>query len=367
MFIPPSPFLFSKLESRSASAENPTGRRGFGGRKYLHYRTVAPGETLALADLEGQGIVRGFWLTVSKREPVALRSFLIRMYWDGSAHPSVEAPLGDFFGLAHGRVAHYSTPYLGVSEGKGFYTFFPMPFSRHCRIEFFNDAPDLTTNIYWQINFTLGDKITPDMGRFHALFRRDTPPRGTCHVILDTRNTPGVYVGTVISALPRSVGTWREGEFRFYIDGENDGCSIVGTGWSDWFLSGWGLGIHQSLYAGSNYQVKHPEYGDKYYCSCYRFHVLDPVYFRKSLRVEHTQHGIRPVGDGYEVYEREDDWCSVAYWYQRMNGQPFPVIPSREQRIGGIAIQPWEGEAVKRMRSGVDRVTDTSGPEVWRT
>jgi hypothetical protein len=261
----------------------------------------------------------------------------------------VEAPLGDFFGLAHGRYNHFSSVYLGVSEGKGFNCFFPMPFDRHCRITVHNDSPEPLDYLFYQVNYTLGDAVGAGVGRFHAHFRRSRPPRGKNHLMLETAGSPGVYAGALISALPLEKGSWREGEIRFFMDGDRERPTITGTGWSDWFLSGWGLGPHQSLYAGCNYQVRHPEFGDRYFCSCYRFHVFDPIYFRRDLRVEYQQFG---PGRPYEP--RADDWCSTVYWYQNPSGKPLPPLPNREERIRGIAIQEWEPAAWARMKSGED-------------
>jgi len=140
------------------------------------------------------------------------------------------------------------------------------------------------------------------MGRFHAHFRRSRPAKGQNNVMLKTKGTPGVYVGAVISALPLHQGGWREGVIRFFMDADTERPTITGTGWPDWFLSAWGLGPHQSLYAGCNYQVRHPEFGDRYFCSCHRFHAFDPIYFQRELRVEHQQLGFfgHPGEKGYQ-------------------------------------------------------------------
>ena len=358
MLSVPVPYMFSNLESRSITAGNPTGRKGaaYKGRRHC-LRGIHPGETVTLADIEGPGMIRSIWLTFPNRIPENLRSYVIRMYWEGTKHPAVAAPVGDFFGLAHGRAGHFSTPYLGVSEGKGYHCFFPMPFSAQCRITFENDSPTELNGLFYQISYTLGDDITSSMGRFHAHFRRARPPRGTNFLMLETKDSPGVYVGAVISALPLEQGTWREGDIRFYIDGDRDQPTIQGTGWSDWFLSGWGLGIHQSLYAGSTYQVMHPDLGSKYFCSCFRFHVMDPIYFQHDLRVEYTQVGGRPGREGVH-HERADDWCSTVYWYQNIGKNPLPPLPSRKERLEGISIEDWEAPALARMLSGQDRHND---------
>lgn len=359
MFMAPIPYRFSKVESRSISAENRTGGKGVirKGKGTPCLNDIQPGETVTLADIKGPGMIRHIWLTFPERVPENLRSYVIRIYWDGSEHPSVAAPVGDFFGLAHGRTGHYSTPYLGVSEGKGFNCFFPMPFSKHCCVTFKNDSPDVMNKLFYQISYTSGDEITSDMGRFHAHFRRARPPRGTNFLMLETKGSPGVYVGAMIGVLPLEPGTWREGDIRFFLDGDTDQATISGTGWSDWFLSAWGLGIHQSLYAGCTYQVLHPEFGNKYFCSCFRFHIMDPIYFQHDLRVEYQQIGARPGFEG-AFSERADDWCTTVYWYQNVTGIPLPPLPTREERLAGMAVPDWEADAIARMRSGVDRRND---------
>ncbi len=102
---------------------------------------------------------------------------------------------------------------------------------------------------------------------------------------------------------------------------------------------------------------RNPGRAYKYFATCYRFHVLDPIYFKTDIRVEYTQLG-DPREGKHRFSERSDDWCSTVYWYQRLTGEPFPPLPNREQRIQGIAIQPWEKEALMRMKSGVDRKDD---------
>lgn len=366
--MPPAPYQLTGLQSRSISPGNPSGEKGAGYRGTVHavgdrsagddatkhyVGGIEPGETFTIGEVQGHGMIRSIWLTFPKRTPETLRSYVLRFYWDGSEHPSVMAPIGDFFGLSHGRAAHFSTAYLGVSEGKGFHCFFPMPFSKGFRITIENDSVATLNGLYYQIMYTLGDEGTEEMGRFHAHFRRQTPPKGDNFVMLDTRGSPGVYMGAVISALPIAKGTWREGDIRFFIDGDEDRPTIVGTGWSDWFLSGWGLGIHQSLYAGSNYQVIHPELKNKYFCNSFRFHVMDPIYFQRDLRVEYTQVGA-PRGD-CSYSERSEDWSATVYWYQRLTGTALPPLPSRAERIRGIAAPDWEADAEKPLGKGTFR------------
>ncbi|WOO42757.1 glycoside hydrolase family 172 protein [Rubellicoccus peritrichatus] len=354
----PLPYKTESLESHSISAGNPTGARsGVGTSQQNHNVPVAAGETVELANIEGPGMLRSFWLTFgnlfhagAEKRPEMLRSYVLRIYWDGAEYPSVEAPLGDFFGLAHGRAAHYYSVYLAVNEGKGFNCFFPMPFSDHCRITLENDSLRDEKSFFYQINYTLGDEVGDDTARFHACFRREIPEPAAPFVMLDTRDVAGTYVGMNVSALPRSPGPWREGDFRFYIDGENN-ASIIGTGWSDWFQSAWGMGVHQNLYAGSNYQVPHPEFKDKYFCSSYRFHVADPIYFKTGLRLEHDTRGFEGYGDwvGEDLKYRQDDWSSTVYWYQHLTGKVQSEFPSREERIRDIELKDWEKELLAKL------------------
>ena len=167
----PSPYTFTNLQSRSICAENPTGQKGKANKDKIRASIAIPAKQVhTIADIEGPGMIRHIWLTFRKRTPETLRSHVIRVYWDDMDYPSVEAPLGDFFGLGHGRAADYSTPYLGVSDSRGFNCFFPMPFSKHCRITIENGLPEVLGGFYYQINYTLGNAVTQEMGRFHAHF-----------------------------------------------------------------------------------------------------------------------------------------------------------------------------------------------------
>ncbi|MCZ7579337.1 MAG: DUF2961 domain-containing protein [Fimbriimonadaceae bacterium] len=56
------------------------------------YIKIASGETATLAEIEGAGIIRHIWITVSSGDPLHRRNLVLRMYWDGQEHPSVESP-----------------------------------------------------------------------------------------------------------------------------------------------------------------------------------------------------------------------------------------------------------------------------------
>jgi hypothetical protein len=376
------PFRLRKLESRAVTQENPTGGKGLGGKDRGNgngrkgapaFRFIDPGETKTLCDVQGPGMIRHIWLTLEDRSPEMMRSYVLRIYWDNNDYPSVEAPLGDFFGVAHGRTVHYTSPYLGTPEGRAFQCYFPMPFARRCRITFENDSPNPMSWLFYQVDYTLGDEITPDMGSFHAHFRRENPcPVDRDYCLLDTKGAPGVFAGAVIGVNPRLPGWWGEGEMKFYIDGDRPYPTICGTGTEDYLCSGWGMNPHAALYTGVNYMAQDPS-GQQQFVSFYRFHVPDPIYFQSDLRVELQQLGAVVPPDGEStadycrrnnlpaphvhpnterpgqllsnwLYDRSDDYCSVVFWYQKLNGHPLPAIPCREERITGIALQPWESK-----------------------
>ena len=107
--------LVTDAETRSISAENPTGEKGGGaketpgpesparrlgkGWKVRPCITLKSGERTTLADIEGPGVIQHIWITASEK---ALRDCVIRFYWDDEESPSIEAPLGDFFLNGHG-------------------------------------------------------------------------------------------------------------------------------------------------------------------------------------------------------------------------------------------------------------------------
>jgi hypothetical protein len=382
------PYLFSKLESRAVSQENPTGGRGLGGKGRGNgsgrkgapaFPHVMPGTVLDLCDIAGPGMVRHLWFARPTTKPEVLRNLILRMYWDGAEHPSVEAPLGDFFGVAHGRTAHFMTPYIGMPEGRGFNCYFPMPFSQRCRITLENASDEDLGALFYQVDYTLGDEITPETGRFHAHFRRQNPcPVSQDFVLLDTKGSPGVFVGAVVGVNVLGPNWWGEGEMKIYLDGDTDWPTICGTGAEDYLCSGWGMAPHEAIYTGVNYMKRDPATTWEKFVSFYRVHVLDPIYFQNEIRVELQQLGapgaeflgansVTKVGDTHDtsalkeayakygwvgphvhpgmsdwLFDRSDDYCSTAYWYQNVTRVPLPALPTKAERSADIALQDWE-------------------------
>ena len=139
--------LPTHLESRSVSFENISGGKGVGGkaasplgpgRKGSPARMIAAGATIELADIPGPGMIRHMWMTTYNVADT-FRGLVIRIYWEGQEHPSVEAPLGDFFGFAHGETAPFQTAVHSIGEKYALNIWLPMPFSERARITLSND------------------------------------------------------------------------------------------------------------------------------------------------------------------------------------------------------------------------------------
>ena len=102
------------MKSRAINAENPTGKKGKGGRAVSPLgpsrkgspclKDIPSGETVTLAEIEGPGVIQHIWITVDNKTSDAdcfvLRDLVLRMYWDGEETPSVETPLGDFWNVS---------------------------------------------------------------------------------------------------------------------------------------------------------------------------------------------------------------------------------------------------------------------------
>ena len=281
---------------------------------------IAPGETKTIASLQGPGVIAGIWVTISTKEKYFLRTILLRMYWDDEKNPSVEAPIGDFFGTGF-QYKHYVTPYIGMSSG-GYYCYFPMPFGRSARIEVVNQSAIEVNSFYFHIDYQkLRQPLDSSMAYFHAQWRRETrcdPAKN--YTILEAEGT-GHFVGLNMSMQSYENGLqYLEGDEKVYVDGEKN-PSLYGTGTEDYFQGGWYFlnGEFAAPYHGLI--IKDDSLNR---IAAYRFHVLDAIPFTKSIRFE-MEHGT-------ENAERAD-YSSTAYWYQREPHKPFTAILPAGLRI----------------------------------
>ena len=343
------PIIPKGVLSRAISWENRNGLQGQGGMaagKLGVGRKGSPcmgkvknGETATLMDIDGCGVIRHFWVTLPGRDPIEYRNLILRMYWDNSEVPSVEVPIGDFFGVSHGKAVNLNSALISNINGKGFNSWFAMPFRKHARITIQNDMPDGRdlSLIFFQVDYELHESLPDNVGLFHAQFRRENPTtKKRDFVLLDNVEGPGYFAGCVIGVRALGEHWWGEGEMKFYIDEDTDFPTICGTGTEDYFGDAWGMDLYQTPYMGCTVLERLPEKAEgTELVSMYRFHVQDPIYFQKNLTATMQQIGWFPDGLG----ERSDDWCSVAYWYQAKPVKQMPTLPNRNERTAGILAE----------------------------
>jgi len=297
----------------------------------VDYKFIKPGETLTLADFKGPATLRRIWMTVLPSEPGYARLLTLRIYWDGEKSPSVECPIGDFFGVGHGMdVGLESLPVRASAEGRARSCVWPMPFRKSARVTVANDGTLATWGFYYNVDAEAGP-VAKDAPYFHAMYRQEFPTRAGNYLIADIKGR-GHYVGTVLSARSTSPAWWGEGDEFFYVDGERL-PSLRGTGLEDYFGEAWALRRTNGAYAGcSVYEGGYP--GAR--STCYRWHVPDPVRFERGLRVEIEHKGVAFAPDGKSLgnnNERPDEYSSVAFWYQTGPHSPYPALPAGPDRL----------------------------------
>lgn len=358
----------SQAESRSISAENPNGAKSGGGRepvpvdekgnptgcaremglgwKVKPCISIKSGEVYELASIDGPGAIQQIWMTPAG---IPNRFAILRVYWDGAENPSIECPVGDFFAGAYTSYEVYAplnSLAICINPGNAFNCYWEMPFRKHCRITVENrHANDF--RLFYQINYTLTE-VPEDAAYFHAQFRRvNTLPYGEIYTLLDNVQGQGHYVGTYMAWGLNNSGWWGEGEIKFYMDGDADPAisdnqevagshgfpTICGTGTEDYFCGSYNFENKKekqyqefsTAYAGVPHIVRpNGLYDSQMRFSMYRWHIMDPVRFRKDLKVTIQALGWRYGG---RYLPLQDDIASVVYWYQTLPHQPFPALP----------------------------------------
>jgi hypothetical protein len=342
---------------------------------------IDPGQTVTLAKADGAGIVTHLWVTIDSASKHFLRKIVLRAYWDGEGEPSIECPIGDFFGMGHARTRNFASLPLQMSpqDGRAFNCYFPMPFERGMRITVTSEC-EHEVLFYYYVDFEAHERLEPGLGRFHAQWRRRVhagiDERGLSneevqfggvnrdgrqnYTILEATGH-GHYVGCLLSvySLRRSPDWdwYGEGDDMIFVDGEpglvvpdvrraeqvvgrtvgeviaqrpesapgaNDAWppTLHGTGTEDYFNTAWCPNQEYSapyhgIIAGGG-----PNWSDP--VTLYRWHIEDPVVFRERIRVT-IEHG--------HANRRGDDYSSVAFWYQAEPHADFPPLPPVAERL----------------------------------
>ncbi|MDO8683832.1 MAG: DUF2961 domain-containing protein [Armatimonadota bacterium] len=285
---------------------------------------IQAGETRILADIKGPGEIAHFWVTLfGSKDLDLLRDVVVRMYWDGEKTPSVEAPLGEFFGLGHGKYYNYESLPLVIGNKKGMNCFFPMPYRKGAKITVQNLTAKQISDFYFYVDYKVFDAPKNDLLYFHAQYRQEKPVlTHDSYTILDAKGR-GHYVGCFLYARQNEPLWWGEGDDMIYIDGAEEAV-MKGTGTEDYFCHSWGFGNNTStMRFGAPLGQDNWDVGSEF--SVYRFHIEDAIPFTKSIKVM-MEHGYEETND------RSDDFSSVAYWYQTEPHAKFPTLPTPSDR-----------------------------------
>jgi len=321
-------------------------------------RVVEPGGATTVMDVDGPGTISHIWFTIADNEAYHLKRIVLRIYWDGEATPSVEAPIGDFFGLGLGAYHSWHSDMLSVGSIKALNSYFPMPFARHARITVTNEGAQPINSLYFNIDWR-SQPVAPGALYFHAQYRQAQPNKGWTsdwktngqpsintkpnltgadnYVWMDAVGH-GQFVGVTMSVLQNQDGWWGEGDDMFFIDGATM-PTITGTGSEDYFLGAWDFGGEPFSYGLYGAPVVGAEAAGSR-SSVYRFHLDAPIPFAKSFKAT-IEHGHANV--------RSDNFYSVAYWYQAEPHAPFPRLPPVIERlpvlepVGGPGSTPPPG------------------------
>jgi hypothetical protein len=353
-------YRLSDARSRSISPENFNGEKGKGGMadpadkdkrnvanaanaardlgqgwKVNPYVRIQPGETFTLAEIDGPGAIQHIWMTPAGN----WRFSILRIYWDNEKEPSVECPVGDFFGMGWGSYAQLTSLAVCVNPGSAFNCYWMMPFRKKCRITMENTGDTDPMTLYYQIDYTLTE-VPPDAAYFHAQYRRLNPNVTSDYTIVDGIRGKGHYVGVYMAWGVNNNGWWGEGEIKFFMDGDTRFPTICGTGTEDYFCGSYDFDTRKKNPAGVE-EVNYTEFctpyaglhqvirGDGHYnvmqrFGMYRWHIMDPIRFEKDLRVTIQDLGWRHGG---RYLPQKSDIASVCFWYQTEPHAKFPQIP----------------------------------------
>lgn len=355
------------VESCWASPENPKAEKGKAGqtglgRKGAAFFPLKAGETRVLAEEEAAcGVIRRIWVTICDRSMLMLRGLRLDFYWDGCKKPAISAPLGDFFGTGLGYTTAFQSALFTSPEGRSFTCYAPMPFKKGMKITVTNESSKDLEMFFYDVNYTKGDHLGEDVLYFHAHYHREAPTvKQKDYEILPLIYGKGRYLGCNIGVVANKElyykSWWGEGEVKIYLDGDTEYPTLCGTGTEDYIGTGWGQGRYDHLYQGC-----HIADSEKYHYCFYRYHILDPVFFKEDIRVTIQQIGCwgpdevklfhyhdsliystkmerldfsKMAGQSeYGLFEREDDWSSCAYFYLDKPENSLPEIDPVQKRI----------------------------------
>ncbi|HUX58649.1 MAG TPA: glycoside hydrolase family 172 protein [Bacteroidales bacterium] len=308
---------------------------------------IADGSKATLMDVKGAGVINHIWITIAPDAATASRNdIILRMYWDGNSFPSVESPLGPFFGNGWNEAYDFISVPVTVAPGSGksYISYFAMPFSNGARIEIENQTGAEIRAFYYYIDYVEMYQLPKNSGRFHAWYNREITeahPPGTGKNVNGKNNYAfaditgkGQFVGVNYYINCPTTIWYGEGDDMIFLDGDTL-PTLNGTGTEDFFNTSWSPKVlWQHPYNG--YARVNNETGYLGRTHVYRFFIADPVFFDKSCKftIEHGTNNNLAL-----------DLASVAYWYQdKASGLPRSFTKEERQPkpiIGPSQINMW--------------------------
>jgi hypothetical protein len=307
---------------------------------------IGAGETKEVFNATGPGVITHIWFTIAAQSTYHLKEIVLRMYWDGASKPSVEVPVGDFFGLNLGEYNVYQSAFLNCSSVKALNCYFAMPFRKSARVTATNEGERNVGAFYSNIDYQLVSSLPERTLYFHSQYRQAVPNHATVfpsgqkelnpngesnYVYVETRGR-GHLMGVTLGVLQNAERWMGEGDDMTFIDDESKPV-IIGTGSEDYFNGAWDFGgIEHAipfahLYNGAHFMQSAERIGGRY--CLYRWHADNPLVFHKYLK--HTmEHG--------HANDRSDCFYSAAYWYQAEPYTDFPALPPVADRIPVIKL-----------------------------
>jgi Protein of unknown function (DUF2961) len=307
---------------------------------------IEPGQARDVFHAEGSGIITHIWFTISAQSVMHLKELVLRIYWEGNSKPSVETPVGDFFGLNLGDYFLHESAFLNCSSVKALNSYFAMPFRRAARISVTNEGQKPVGSFYSNIDYQLVQELPADALYFHAQYRQSTPNRATSaeagkpeinlegqsnYIFFETKGR-GQMLGVTLGVVQNKDAWFGEGDEMLFVDGDAKPV-ITGTGTEDYFCGAWDFGGRDGAipfshrFNGAPYIGLAERAGGRY--CLYRWHADNPVTFERSFK--HTiEHG--------HANDRADCYYSVGYWYQNEPYTDFPSLPVLETRIPSLKV-----------------------------
>jgi hypothetical protein len=386
----PNPALSSlaqnqpEMDTRWASFENPLAQKGAGattnqGFKGHPFDSLEAGETKTLMHVDGSGEIRRMWFTLMERDPQMLRSLRLQIFWDSASTAAVDVPFGDFFADILGHTTAFENALFANPEGRSFVSYIPMPFRTGASVKLTNESPRKIGYLFYDVDFIETKHWNPNSLYFHAIWRREQPTTlGRDFEILPKVEGEGRFLGAHVGVIAnqQNVGWWGEGVAKLYLDGDTSQPTMVGTGTEDYIGTGWGQEVFFGRFAGCTLSDrKAHQFG------FYRYHIPDPIYFHRDIRVTLSQIGgatrsevlemmkkglpVKPVTmdnggqwlrlldspgqaiqdiktkptDPFTAYARQDDLSAVAFFYLNSPENHLPALAPVAARIHGLSAE----------------------------